>query len=322
MTTQPLLRIGCHLPAVADVQQRLTALALYRGPIDGIYGGGTAAAVKTFQRREGIGTDGQVGPQTWAKLFPAQELPANPLLQEPLAKRCLAMTAGFETGKGFPDCFAQVTGDFDGQGMSLGVLQWNFGQGSLQPLLSEALRAAPEALAEIFHEHLPVLEAMLAADREEQMAFARSLAGPRHGVVEPWLGMFKALCRLPAFQDIQVRHAARLIDEARRLAKQFGLGSERAVALMFDILTQNGGIGSVVAAQIRSDFAGVTESGEAGEVACMVIVAKRRAAAAKAEWAEDVRIRKLCIAQGRGRVHGIDYDLEAQYGLFARSAGA
>jgi len=309
------LRIGSHGAAVSDVQQRLAELGFYLGPVDGLFGGGTAAAVKSFQAGSGLARDGIVGEETWGRLFVARALPDNPLLAAPLAKRCLAMTAGFETGQGFPECFVQVTGDFDGQGMSLGVLQWNFGQGSLQPLLAEALQDCRGLLEGIFHEHLPVLEAVLAAERGEQMEFARSIQGPRHTVAEPWLGMFKALCRLPPFQDIQVRYAARTMDQARHLAQNFNLSSERGIALMFDIVTQNGGIGSVVAAQIRSDYAGVTEEGAAGEVARMGIVARRRAAAAKPEWVEDVRARKLCIAEGRGRVHGIDYDLVEQYGL-------
>ena len=35
---------------------------------------------------------------------------------------------------------AGLSGDFDGQGLSFGVLQWNLGQGSLQPLLADSGR--------------------------------------------------------------------------------------------------------------------------------------------------------------------------------------
>ncbi|HEY6723637.1 MAG TPA: peptidoglycan-binding domain-containing protein [Polyangiaceae bacterium] len=44
-------------------------------PADGRFGAGTEAAVKEFQRRNGLTTpkhpngDGIVGPKTWAKLF-------------------------------------------------------------------------------------------------------------------------------------------------------------------------------------------------------------------------------------------------------------
>ena len=51
------------------------------------------------------------------------------------------------------------------------------------------------------------------------------------------------------------------------------------------------------------------------EVTKMRIVANRRADAAKPEWVEDVRARKLCCANGVGVVHGIEYDLENQFGI-------
>ena len=37
--------------------------------IDGVFGRGTERAVKQFQRNEGLGTDGVVGPATWNELF-------------------------------------------------------------------------------------------------------------------------------------------------------------------------------------------------------------------------------------------------------------
>ena len=51
------------------------------------------------------------------------------------------------------------------------------------------------------------------------------------------------------------------------------------------------------------------------EVERLRIIANRRASAAKDEWVEDVRTRKLTIANGQGTVHGNFYDLKEQYGL-------
>jgi hypothetical protein len=47
----------------------------------------------------------------------------------------------------------------------------------------------------------------------------------------------------------------------------------------------------------------------------LVIIANRRAEAAKKRWLEDVRTRKLTIARGEGKVHGMHYQLEIQYGI-------
>lgn len=51
-------------PNVAGLQVGLRARALYTGPIDGIQGPGTTAAVRRLQRRAGIVVDGIAGPQT------------------------------------------------------------------------------------------------------------------------------------------------------------------------------------------------------------------------------------------------------------------
>jgi peptidoglycan hydrolase-like protein with peptidoglycan-binding domain len=38
-------------------------------PIDGVFGGGTEAAVRTWQGTHELSPDGVVGPRTWAKLL-------------------------------------------------------------------------------------------------------------------------------------------------------------------------------------------------------------------------------------------------------------
>jgi hypothetical protein len=101
------------------------------------------------------------------------------------------------------------------------------------------------------------------------------------------------------------------------LCRTYGVQSERAVALMFDIKVQNGSINAVVQAQIQRDFANLDPllSADDLEVARLQIVANRRAEAANPRWVEDVRARKLTIANGSGNVHGRQYELAAQYGI-------
>jgi SH3-like domain-containing protein len=55
---------------VTIVQQRLYDLGYHEvGAIDGVYGPSVEAAVKRFQRTNGLEVDGVVGQQTWKKLF-------------------------------------------------------------------------------------------------------------------------------------------------------------------------------------------------------------------------------------------------------------
>ncbi|HHG74542.1 MAG TPA: peptidoglycan-binding protein [Persephonella sp.] len=311
-----LYKIGSTGKEVVKIQKKLKKLGYYHGPIDGIFGGGTYSAVKNFQRDHNLKVDGIVGEKTWEALF-QKNIPNQSIKKKPLIYRCMALTGTFETGKDFPECFAGISGDFDGQGMSLGVLQWNFGQGSLQPLLKEMLSKHRNLMEKIFNEYLTVLETVLKLDRESQLEFLRSIQHPvKHFIYEPWRGMFKSLCRTEEFQKIQIKHAQDLFEKALDLVKDFNLWSERAVALMFDIKVQNGGIRDITKKQITVEIEKIPETNRNDlEVKKMVIIANKRAEASNPRWIEDVRSRKLCIAYGKGYVHGIEIDLENQYGI-------
>ncbi len=55
---------GAGRPAVAALQVTLRHHHVYRGPVDGVVGPGTTAAVMRFQRTHGLTPDGVVGPRT------------------------------------------------------------------------------------------------------------------------------------------------------------------------------------------------------------------------------------------------------------------
>jgi putative peptidoglycan binding protein len=307
---------------VTQIQSRLKQLGYYNGPEDGRFGGATEAAVMVFQRARKLDPDGQVGPKTWASLFGGDQIPDPAITAKPLLFRVLALTGSFETDAPIPECFCGLSGDFDGQGLSFGVLQWNLGQGSLQPLLADALRSAPSVMKTVFNTQLPVLRAVLSEPIGDQLEWARSLQNPRRQMAEPWAGMFRSLGRTDEFQRIEMKYATSLFKRAKTLSASYGLISERGVALMFDILTQNGGIRPTVEATIREDFARLDPelAGDDREVARMRIIANRRAEAANPRWIADVRARKLTIAEGTGTVHGKRYDLGQMYGIALPSA--
>ena len=68
VTTQPMLRTGSRGDAVRKLQELLNALGYDCGSVDGIFGSKTYAAVLAFQKANGLGADGIVGPLTWGKL--------------------------------------------------------------------------------------------------------------------------------------------------------------------------------------------------------------------------------------------------------------
>ncbi len=316
-------RKGSTGDAVRSIQQALKDAGYMIEEPDGIFGSKTENAVKIFQSQTGLGVDGLVGPATWQKLFPASE-PVQRDVSGDLSTRCLALTGSFETNRLAPDCFGVVTGDFDGQGMSYGALQWNFGQRTLQPLFSQLLSSHREVAESIFGEHLDRLQQAVSGNQADAMAFAASIQDPvKKTVQEPWKSMFSALGHTPEFQVIEVSGAAAYAARGDSLRREYGLWSERAQALMFDICVQNGSIPNRVKSLIEEDFAALpaTLSAEESEIEKMRIVANRRAEAANPRFIEDVRRRKLCIAEGKGSVHGHTYDLAAQFSLSLERVG-
>lgn len=63
-----LYKKGSSGPPVTEIQTRLKNWGYYSGEVDGVYGSATEAAVKYFQRKNGLSVDGQVGDETLAAL--------------------------------------------------------------------------------------------------------------------------------------------------------------------------------------------------------------------------------------------------------------
>jgi uncharacterized protein (TIGR02594 family) len=62
---------------IIDVQTALAQQGYKPGPLDGIWGRQTAAAVRAFQTRNGLDPDGIVGPLTLARLIPSAPAPTG-----------------------------------------------------------------------------------------------------------------------------------------------------------------------------------------------------------------------------------------------------
>jgi hypothetical protein len=323
-------RQGSTGQEVQQIQQQLQALGLYNGQIDGDFGPGTGDAVIAFQQANGLSADGEVGPQTWAALFNTdQSTPAPPPAattpqdSSSLAYNCLALAGAFETSKKPPQCFAGLAGSFDGQGISFGALQWNLGQGTLQPMLLQMDSQHSDVIDSLFGNNAGVLRNVLSQGAGDQMNWALSIQDSTHHIQPPWHDQFVALGLSDEYQQIEVAAAQQRFSAALSWCPTYGISSQRGVALMFDINVQNGSISQATKALILQDISQLQPSGDPSqdEVNKLTIIANRRADAAAPPYQEDVRTRKLCIANGQGTVHGVAYDLENDFGITLASAG-
>jgi peptidoglycan hydrolase-like protein with peptidoglycan-binding domain len=78
---------------VAVLQFTLVSDGLYHGALDGYLGAETDAAVRRYQRRAGLATDGIVGPATVASLVRRAGVPVRPTAPEILARPAVATPA-------------------------------------------------------------------------------------------------------------------------------------------------------------------------------------------------------------------------------------
>lgn len=254
----------------------------------------------------------------------------------------LQLTGHFENSA---DPWAGVTGDFDGMGISLGVLQWNIGSSSLQRLVKPLGRAAVVALMP--HNGVDLWNACN-APVDEGLRIVRGWqngATLRPAVKEE----LKAFCRSEAFKAQQVAGADRVASDAFAQARRYasddptfgGQVPKRLFCWFFDLVTQNGGLRTVtyqhveayinqfsvlfaadtvcnwLAARTSAD-AGFRDSHKnaeewRGKVTAaqlsLFILSYQRALIARTQFRADTLNRKGTIALGFGHVHVERHDL-------------
>src|SRR5262245_18616160 len=116
---RPLFDRGARGPAIEEIQ---TGLGFAERDVDGNYGGQTRRGVVDFQRASSLPETGQVDDVTWDRLL-HKPIP-------PIFERCLALTAAFE-GHGF----SLAQGNFDGAGITWGVVGFRVKHGELAKLV-------------------------------------------------------------------------------------------------------------------------------------------------------------------------------------------
>ena len=156
-----------------------------------------------------------------------------------------------------------IAGNFDGQGLSLGYLQWNIGSNTLQPLLRD-MANNPETKIEFDRLFSGTIEMkdnngkitstsmgdeirqMLLMDPSQQFEWAKSINTSQNKIKEPWKSAFNQLLQSSAFKSIQDKYALPYFNKANKIVndENIGVKTVRGYTLAFDITVQNGSIKS------------------------------------------------------------------------------
>lgn len=286
---------GCRGAIVKKIQQGLGQEGYYTGTLDGLYGDGTETAVARYQAENGLDATGKVDDVTWQRLMRVD----IPSVQE----RCLQLTAAFE-GHGF----GIIQGNWDDAWLTWGIIGFTLLLGELSRIALEVFEKDPEAVRRSFGDLADELIRVMESPRADQEAWANSISeGPKKfRVAEPWRSAFARFGEEETVQAVQIQHAQEdYFIPAQQTVHEYGLTTERGVALCFDIQVQNGGIKPEAQATIEAARQGQPPPDES---ALRILIANAVADQAKPAFREDVRSRKLTIATGSGQVHGETFE--------------
>ena len=180
-----------------------------------------------------------------------------------LKEKVLGMTAFFETSNGYPDCYGITAGNWDGAGISHGVLQYNFKTGSLQTLWNYMDTNYNSLCRGVFGTDYAEWSGMINASLTTQQTWGTDIGDPatgRHSCLQPWKDYFMALGTSPESIAKQIDMSASWITNAEKWFNNLGLYSRRGFALMFDISVQMGRF--LPQNVVLNDFRGISTVGK------------------------------------------------------------
>ncbi len=257
---------------------------------------------------------GDLSPCTPLKLPDESISNSLPSFDRKVLLLALSISGSFEG----PDDWANITDDFDGQGLSLGLLNQNLGTGSLQPLLirmrdthfkqfqsyfSNEQRVKVESMLSLWEAEASNVETANAKSAD----WARSNLYTENGFKASWKKSFQNLARDPHYINQQIKASISFHQETRRLMNTLGLNNLRSYLFLFDTITQDG---SLPGEDVESFLA---ENRDLSSRESLSLILSLRLRHVKKSFRNDVRIRKLTIIDGAGVVHGTYRNLEQEY---------
>ena len=211
------------------------------------------------------------------------------------AKETALIISGTYEGKGG---FASLSGNFDDMGMSWGIVQFNFGQNTLGPLLIDMRNKNTTLFNGCFsnNEDLSSLNKALDKGTNEQMKWAIDMQNKYNS---RWKDIFNKLAEIREFQEIQIEHADKYIKTAINIIRWMrGINPSvmekvefKTFAAMVDLSIQQGGIDKVKDIIKAKSLSSPPNT----QYEFAKLVVEERGSTASARWRADCISRRLGI---------------------------
>ncbi|HAY43447.1 MAG TPA: hypothetical protein DCY59_07800 [Micrococcaceae bacterium] len=241
----------------------------------------------------------------------------------------LRVSTGFE-GRTELD-YGALAGDFDGQGTSFGLIQWNFGQNTLGPLLSRMRQSDPSGFSACFPQeanYTVLSDALTNSDQGAQLRWAR---GIQRNDNRAWRTVFRKISENETFRKIQLSAATddykvfvhQSIRDLRAIAPELMKKVEvLTYVALYDLAVQQGGLRSRdTLGKIKARF---LQEKPGSQKELLTIAVQERGLTASSRWVADATSRRMGIVTGRAhRVSFGGYTAErdnANFGLVSKDA--
>lgn len=249
----------------------------------------------------------------------------------------LNITGSFEGFGGWQN----LTNDFDGQGLSMGLMNQTLGTGSLQPLLLKMRQLHFDKFQSLFQaDHFQSLMTMLSnwensnvrqsssevvspldlgspelsaneASAFSSVEWARRTIYDSPGVFNPiWKNELLKLASSHEYVSLQINAAWDLHLRALALHKMMAVYELRTYLLMFDIVVQNGNLKPEDEVDYRNY---VRHNPRATAQQRLEKIVNLRLRWVKPQYRNDVRARKMSLINGFGQVHGVSRQYEKEF---------
>ena len=212
----------------------------------------------------------------------------------------LTISSGFEGNQ--PMDYGATAGNFDGMGISYGLIQWNAGSGTLAPVLSAMRSVDPVSFKAAFppESNYDILDSAISSGNNGDLydwAVNQQSKNP-----SGWKAPFQNLANIQAFKDIQIatavnerhHHVMAMIEFLRSLSSDLMKKVELvSYCVLFDVAVQQQSLTPAVQA-IKSR---VASDRPATQSALVRIAVEERASAAKHVYVADCMSRRIGILQ-------------------------
>jgi hypothetical protein len=224
---------------------------------------------------------------------------------------CLKITSTFEGAD-----FSTITGNFDGMGMSVGILQFNIGTGSLQGYILNHIN--PMA----YDFPLPITP-LIKLPKDQGLVWFKDNCLDVAGKIKPeWRKAWKEFLVRPEVIGLQKKACDRYFHRAKEIAGALGFSHQnaRAMAWAYDVAVQSWSLGidrpeiqreqaaNILSLYGSDNFMLWQGNDLTDDQVRLVIASHLRALKCRPQYRNDFFIRKCTIAVGTGIVHKTKHD--------------